>query len=110
AETGRKVAVVGRRVEQNLPICEQMGYVKVPKGVLIPLEDLRLYPDSQLAILTTGSQGEPMSALVQMSKGEYGRVQIKHGDTVIYSARPIPGNEGAIWRTINRLFRQGAVV
>ena len=109
-ETGRKVAVVGRRMEQNLGICEQMGYIRVPKGVLIKLEDLRLYPDEQLAILTTGSQGEPMSALVQMSKGEYGRLQIKHGDTVIYSARPIPGNEGAIWRTINRLFRQGATV
>ncbi len=110
AEVGRKVAVVGRRMEQNLDICARMGYVTIPKGVQIKLEDLRLYPDNQLAILTTGSQGEPMSALVQMSKGEYGRLQIKNGDTVIYSARPIPGNEGAIWRTVNRLFRQGAVV
>ncbi|MEA2552028.1 MAG: ribonuclease [Fimbriimonadaceae bacterium] len=110
AEMGRKVAVVGRRMEQNLDICARMGYVKVPKGVQIKLDELRLYPDDQLAILTTGSQGEPMSALVQMSKGEYGRLQIKQGDTVIYSARPIPGNEGAIWRTINRLFRQGAIV
>jgi ribonuclease J len=109
-ETGRKVAVVGRRMEQNLDICARMDYIRVPKGVLIRLDELRNYPDNQLAILTTGSQGEPMSALVQMSKGEYGRLQIKNGDTVIYSARPIPGNEGAIWRTINRLFRQGANV
>lgn len=110
AEVGRKVAVVGRRMEQNLEICSRLGYIKVPKGVLIRLDEMKLYPDSQLAILTTGSQGEPMSALVQMSKGEYGRMQIKQGDTLIYSARPIPGNEGAIWRTINRLFRQGATV
>lgn len=110
AETGRKVAVVGRRMEQNMDICERMGYVKIPKGTRIALNDMRMFPDSQVAILTTGSQGEPMSALVQMSKGTYGRLQIKQGDTLIYSARPIPGNEGAIWRTINRLFRQGCNV
>ena len=110
AEYGRKVAVVGRRMESNLDICERMGYVKIPKGTKIALNDLKMYRDDQLAILTTGSQGEPMSALVQMSKGEYGRLQIKQGDTLIYSARPIPGNEGAIWRTINRLFRQGCNV
>lgn len=110
AETGRKVAVVGRRMEQNLEICTKMGYIKMPKGVHVSLQDLRFLPDHEVAILTTGSQGEPMSALVQMSKGEYGRMQIKAGDTLIYSARPIPGNEGAIWRTINRLFRQGANV
>jgi ribonuclease J len=110
SETGRKVAVVGRRMEQNLDICSRMGYITVPKNVLVRLDELKMYPDHEIAILTTGSQGEPMSALVQMSKGEYGRLQIKQGDTVIYSARPIPGNEGAIWRTINRLFRQGATV
>ena len=110
AETGRKVAVVGRRMEQNLDICERMGYIKVPKNTRIRLDEMKQYPDNKLAILTTGSQGEPMSALVQMSKGEYGRLQIKAGDTLIYSARPIPGNEGAIWRTINRLFRQGCNV
>lgn len=110
AETGRKVAVVGRRMEQNLEICQQLNYVKIPKGVLVRLDDLKMYPDNQIAILTTGSQGEPMSALVQMSKGTYGRMQIKDGDTLIYSARPIPGNEGAIWRTINRLFEAGCTV
>jgi ribonuclease J len=110
AEMGRKVAVVGRRMEQNLEICQQLNYVKVPKGVLVRLDELKLYPDNQIAILTTGSQGEPMSALVQMSKGTYGRMQIKEGDTLVYSARPIPGNEGAIWRTINRLFDAGCTV
>ena len=110
AEQGRKVAVVGRRMEQNMEICERAGYVKIPKNTRIRLEDLRHHPDNKVAILTTGSQGEPMSALVQMSTGEYGRLQIRAGDTLIYSARPIPGNEGAIWRTINRLFNQGCKV
>jgi ribonuclease J len=110
AEMGRKVAVVGRRMEQNLDTCERLGYVKIPRGTRIRLDEMRMYADNQLAILTTGSQGEPMSALVQMSKGEYGRLQIKSGDTLIYSARPIPGNESAIWRTVNRLFNQGCNV
>ncbi|HVT11248.1 MAG TPA: ribonuclease J [Fimbriimonadaceae bacterium] len=109
-ETGRKVAVVGRRMEQNLDICQRLGYIKIPKGVKINLDEMPQYADSQIAVLTTGSQGEPMSALVQMSKGTYGRLQVRQGDTLIYSARPIPGNEGAIWRTINRLFRQGCNV
>jgi ribonuclease J len=110
AEVGRKVAVVGRRMEHNLSVCSQMGYVQIPRGTKINLDEIKLYPPNQVAVLTTGSQGEPMSALVQMSKGEYGRLQIQQGDTLIYSARPIPGNEAAIWRTINRLFRQGARV
>jgi ribonuclease J len=110
AQTGRKVAVVGRRMEQNLETCSKLGYIKIPKGTSVRLDELKLLQDHQVAILTTGSQGEPMSALVQMSKGEYGRMQVKKGDTLIYSARPIPGNESAIWRTINRLFRQGCEV
>lgn len=109
-ETGRKVGVVGRSMERNLDICMRLGYVKIPAGTLLPLDDVRGLPDHQVVLLTTGSQGEPMSALVQMSKGEYGRMQVKEGDTLIYSARPIPGNEGAIWRTINRLFLQGCRV
>jgi len=110
AQTNRKVAVVGRRMEQNVETCSRLGYMKIPPGTRISLEETKNYPNEQLAILTTGSQGEPLSALVQMSKGTYGRLQIQQGDTVIYSARPIPGNEAAIWRTINRLFRQGARV
>ena len=110
AECGRKVVIVGRRMEQNLELCARMNYVKIPKGTQIPLSDIKMYPDDKLCILTTGSQGEPMSALVQMSKGEYGRLQVKQGDTLIYSARPIPGNEAAIWRTVNRLFRMGCDV
>ncbi len=110
SQTGRKVAVVGRRMEQVVELCTKMGYLKPPADTRIKLDELAKYEPNRLAILTTGSQGEPMSALVQMSKGEYGRLQIQEGDTLIYSARPIPGNEAAIWRTINRLFRQGAEV
>lgn len=110
AQTNRKVAVVGRRMEQNVETCSRLGYMRIPPGTRISLEETKNFPPEQLAILTTGSQGEPLSALVQMSKGTYGRLQIQQGDTVIYSARPIPGNEAAIWRTINRLFRQGARV
>ena len=109
-DTGRKVAVVGRRMEQNVDTCSRLGYLTIPKGVHIRLEDGRKYKDNELAILTTGSQGEPMSALVRMSKEEYSRLRVKAGDTLIYSARPIPGNEAAIWRTINRLFGQGVNV
>jgi ribonuclease J len=110
AETGRKVVTVGRRMEQNIDICIRMGYIKLPKNVRINLDESRNVPPDKLAILTTGSQGEPMSALVQMSKDEYSRLRVIPGDTLIYSARPIPGNEAAIWRTINRLFRQGVTV
>lgn len=110
SETGRKVAVVGRRMEQNVEICARLGYLTVPKSVRINLDEMKNYAPNEIAILTTGSQGEPMSALVQMSKDEYSRLRIIPGDTLIYSARPIPGNEAAIWRTINRLFRQGARV
>lgn len=110
AETGRKVAVAGRRMEQSLDICVRMGYIRMPKGTKIRLDAVGDYPPEQIVILTTGSQGEPMAALSQMSREEYSRLRILDGDTVIYSARPIPGNEAAIWRTINRLFRMGAEV
>ena len=109
-ETGRKVAVVGRSMERNIDICQSLGYLTIPNGVSISLDEAKTLPPKQVAILTTGSQGETLSALVQMSKSEYGRLQIQEGDTLIYSARPIPGNEGPIWRTINRLFLLGCKV
>lgn len=109
-ETGKKVAVAGRRMAQTLDICLRLEYLKVPRDALIKLEEIGGYPNERLAILTTGSQGEPMAALSQMSRSEYSRLRIVPGDTVVYSARPIPGNEAAIWRTVNRLFRMGASV
>ncbi|MEQ1820956.1 MAG: ribonuclease J [Fimbriimonadaceae bacterium] len=110
AETGRKVAVVGRRMESNVDICSRMGYLKIPKNTRIMLDEIKMHEPHELAILTTGSQGEPMSALVQMSKQEYGRLKLQSGDTLIYSARPIPGNESGVWKTINRLFKMGVNV
>lgn len=109
-ETGRKVAIAGRRMEQTIETCSKLGYIRIPPGLMIHLRDSSQYPPQKLAILTTGTQGEPLSALVQMSKGEYSRLKIVPGDTVLYSARPIPGNEASIWRTVNRLFRAGANV
>lgn len=108
--TGRKVAVAGRRMETTMELASRLGYIRAPDGVRIRLEDVGKYQPHEVVILTTGSQGEPMSALVQMSKEEYGRLKIAEGDTILYSARPIPGNEAAIWRTVNRLFRIGARV
>ncbi len=109
-QVGRKVAVGGRRMEQTLSLAANMGYINLPESTFIKLEESTKFPDERLVILVTGSQGEPMAALSQMSREEYSRLRIKPGDTVIYSARPIPGNEGAIWRTINRLFLLGAHV
>lgn len=110
AEMGRKVAVAGRRMEQTVDLCVQLGHIKPPKGVRIRLDQANDLPENEVVILTTGSQGEPMSALVQMSKEEYTRMRVREGDTILYSARPIPGNESAIWQTTNRLFGLGAVV
>lgn len=109
-QTGRKLAVGGRRMEATLSLAANMGYINLPESTFIRLEEAGKFPDDRLVILVTGSQGEPMAALSQMSREEYSRLRIKQGDTVIYSARPIPGNEGAIWRTVNRLFLLGANV
>jgi ribonuclease J len=109
-ETGRRVAVTGRRMETTIDVCRKLGYLDVPEGTYLRLDDVPKHRASELVILTTGSQGEPMAALSQMSRGEYNRLKVQPGDTVLYSARPIPGNEAGIWRTVNRLFRLGAIV
>lgn len=110
AETGRKVAVAGRRMQTTIDLSARLKYARVPQGTLIRLEDMHRYDAKELVILTTGSQGEPMAALSQMSRQEYSRMKLVAGDTVLYSARPIPGNEAGIWRTINRLFLMGVNV
>lgn len=110
AETGRRVAVAGRRMEQTIELCSRLKYIRIPKDTWLKLDQIGDIEDDRLVILTTGSQGEPMAALSQMSRKEYSRMQLKAGDTVIYSARPIPGNEAAIWRVVNRLFRNGVTV
>jgi ribonuclease J len=107
---GRKVAVLGRRMEQNVDIAMQRGYLRVEPGVLISARQIDDYPPEQILVLTTGSQGEPLSALSQIAADEYPRLKIAPGDTVILSATPIPGNESLVWRTVNRLVRLGAKV
>jgi ribonuclease J len=107
---GRKVVVLGRRMEQNVDIAVQRGYLRVESGVLISARQIDDYSPDQILVLTTGSQGEPLSALSQIAADEYPRLKISPGDTVILSATPIPGNESLVWRTVNRLVRLGAKV
>ncbi len=107
---GRKVAVLGRRMEQNVDIALQRGYLRAEPGTLINSRQIDDYPPEQILVLTTGSQGEPLSALSQIAADEYPRLKIAPGDTVILSATPIPGNESLVWRTVNRLVRLGAKV
>jgi len=88
----------------------ELGYLKVPKGVLIDLSDINKYPDNQLVIVTTGSQGEPMAALSRIATLDHKKVEIKKGDLVIISASPIPGNEKLVAKVIDELFKHGAEV
>lgn len=107
---GRKVAVVGRSMENTVRVAKELGYLKGTAGVLVDLDDLRNLPPNKWVILTTGSQGEPMSALTRLSTGEFRRLEIGAGDTVVLAATPVPGNEKLVHRTLDNLFRLGATV
>lgn len=107
---GRKIALVGRSLINNVTIARELGYIEIPQGMLIEMEDINRYSPNQLVIVTTGSQGEPMSALTRMAMADHRWVSIQAGDTVIISATPIPGNEKLVARTVDLLFRQGAEV
>lgn len=107
---GRQVAVVGRSMVRNVNVARTLGYLTVPDGVMIGDKEIGTTPDDELVIITTGSQGEPLSALRRMSNGAHPRVSITPGDTIVYSSRRIPGNELAIDETINRLVAAGAHV
>lgn len=106
----RKVAIVGRSMVNVATIAQEIGYLTVPKNTLISIEEINAYPSEQIAILTTGSQGEPMSALTRMAMSDHRKVKIVPGDIVVISANPIPGNEKLVGRTINQLFYLGAEV
>ena len=110
AKYGRKVSLVGRSMVDTVAVATELGYLTAPPGVLAPLAETRKLPPEQVVLMTTGSQGEPTSALVRIAKGEHRDVNIMAGDTVIISATPIPGNELAVSHTINNLLRQGAKV
>ncbi|GAA6514701.1 ribonuclease J [Merdimmobilis hominis] len=107
---GRKVAVSGRSMVNVVAKATEIGYLKIPEGVLIDIELINRYPDNQLVIITTGSQGEPMSALTRMALGDHRKVSVTPNDYIIISASPIPGNEKGIFRVINELMKLGAEV
>jgi ribonuclease J len=106
----RKVAVVGRSMINNLTIAQELGYLQVPDDTLIKIQDIGKQADENLVILSSGSQGEPLSALTRIAAQEHPQVKLKAGDTVILSATPIPGNEELVSRTINNCYKHGARV
>ena len=107
---GRKVSIVGRSMVETVNVASELGYLRLPPGILLPLNATRNLPPEQVVLMTTGSQGEPTSALVRIANEEHRDVSIMAGDTVVISATPIPGNELAVSRTIDNLLRQGARV
>jgi ribonuclease J len=105
---GRRVALTGRSLAENVALARVLGYLKIPEGLLVEPE--ARIPDRQMLILATGSQGEPRSALNRMAQGEHRQVQVKRGDTIIVSGGTIPGNEADVGRMLNKLFERGANV
>ena len=107
---GRKCVVEGRSMVNVISTAAELGYLNVPENTLIELDQMKNYPDEQMVLITTGSQGESMAALSRMASNMHRKVQIKPGDTVIFSSNPIPGNEKAVSHVINELFQKGADV
>jgi ribonuclease J len=110
AANGRKVALVGRSMRKNVNIGRSLGHIGVPEGQLVPLREVDQWPDEKIVIISTGSQGEPLSALRRMAYRDHPQVELKRGDTVVFSATPIPGNERAVNETIDRLYQVGCQV
>ncbi len=108
--TNRKVFVTGRSMIDNVAMARQLGYLDVPDGLIVGVEEMRKTPEHDLVVVTTGSQGEPTSALTRMANGDHRHITIQDGDTVVLSATPIPGNEQAVFRNVDNLFRLGAEV
>jgi ribonuclease J len=109
-ECGRKVAVVGRSMRKNLNIARNLGYLSIPDDAIVPPKDAMELPPGRVLVLCTGSQGEPMSALTRIAYDDHANVAVERGDTVIISAKPVPGNELRVHDAINRLARAGAEV
>ena len=110
AKYGRKVAVSGRSMINAVAVAEELGYLDIPKGILIDIDAIRRYTPEQTVIVTTGSQGEPMSALHRMAFSDHRKVSVTSGDVIVISANPIPGNEKLVSRVINELLKLGAEV
>src|SRR5437867_3234106 len=109
-EVGRKVAIVGRSMRKNANIARNLGYMEIPEGVLVRPQELEELPPGEQLILCTGSQGEPLSALTRIAYNDHPTVHVERGDTVIISAKPVPGNELRVHDAINRLAQSGAEV
>ena len=110
AAWGRKTAIIGRSMENYTRTAKELGYLTWPEGAMIQAGKIGDYPDHELCIITTGSQGEPTSALSRMALGDHRHVAVKAGDTVVMSATPIPGNEELVTRTVDNLYKLGAEV
>ena len=110
ARCKRKVAVSGKSMINVVNVATELGYLKVPKGILVEIETIKNYSPRELVVITTGSQGEPMSALTRMATNEHRQVEIAPGDMIIISATPIPGNEKLVGRVVNELMKRGANV
>ena len=106
----RKVALVGRSMRKNVGIGRNLGHIEIPEGTLVGPREIGDFPDERVVIISTGSQGEPLSALRRMAYKDHPQVQLKSGDTVVFSATPIPGNERAVNETIDRLYHIGCDV
>ena len=110
AVSGRRVFVTGRSMMDNVQMARERGYISFPREMTLSVGELRKTPPEEVAVITTGSQGEPTSALTRMANGDHQHIQIMRGDTVVLSASPIPGNESLVYRTVDNLFRLGARV
>ncbi len=106
----RKVIVQGRSMVNVVTTASELGYLKMPKNMLTDINDIDKYKDGQIVLVTTGSQGEPLAALSRMSSGAHRNIQIKEGDVIVFSSKPIPGNEKYVSKVINDLYKRGAEV
>jgi ribonuclease J len=110
AALGRKVSLVGRSMRKNVNIGRSLGHIEVPEGILIQPQEVEDWPDHKVVVISTGSQGEPLSALRRMAHNDHRMIKLHEGDTVVFSATPIPGNERAVNETIDRLYHIGCQV
>src|SRR4029077_15361124 len=107
---GRRVAMVGRSMVRNMGVAVDLGLLRVPPGLLVDLDDALAMPEHRVLFVSTGSQGEPLSALSRMARGEHRQIRIRSGDPVVLASSLIPANETAVFRVINGLTRLGAAV
>jgi ribonuclease J len=110
AALGRKVALVGRSMRKNVNIGRSLGHIEVPEGIMVQPHEVEDWPDHKIVVISTGSQGEPLSALRRMAYNDHRQITLRRGDTVVFSATPIPGNERAVNETVDRLYHIGCDV